>query len=141
MLSRMPLPATLVAASSLLLAQPAPGATCRSVGIEPQRTWRFERTGPQWQVTPWSGAEEKDTARVTLPPAAEVRLTTSALSVRGKTSNGGIDVTLSGTPAKATLDIYVSYELEVNVDASLTPKIDDVNTNGPIGVRCEVSGA
>ena len=38
----------------------------------------------------------------------------------------------------ARLDIYVSYELEVNVDTSLTPAIDELNTEGPIGVRCQV---
>ena len=64
------------------------------------------------------------------------RLIVSRLKAR--TSNGGIDVALSGTPAQARLDIYVSYELEVNVDTSLTPAIDDLNTDGPIGVRCEV---
>ena len=33
----------------------------------------------------------------------------------------------------------MSYELEVNVDTSLTPAIDDLNTDGPIGVRCEIA--
>ena len=50
----------------------------------------------------------------------------------------GSTSTSTGTPAQARLDIYVSYELEVNVDASLTPAIDDLNTDGPIGVRCEI---
>ena len=45
---------------------------------------------------------------------------------------------MSGRPADARLDIYVSYELEVNVDTSLTPAIDELNTEGPIGVRCQV---
>lgn len=130
----------LLAASSLLLAQPSPVATCHSVGLEPTRTWRFEREGAQWQVTHWTGTDARDVARVVLPPATAVQLSAAALLVRGKTSNGGIDVSLTGSPAKATLDIYVSYELEVNVDASLTPKIDELNTEGPIGVRCELSG-
>ena len=70
--------------------------------------------------------------------APSVQLTGEAVSVKARTSNGGIDVDLTGTPAQARLDIYVSYELEVNVDASLTPAIDDLNTDGPIGVRCEI---
>ena len=82
----------------------------------------------------------KDSTRVALPASASVQLTGETVSVRARTSNGGIDVNLTGTPAQARLDIYVSYELEVNVDASLTPAIDDLNTDGPIGVRCEVTG-
>lgn len=113
-------------------------ATCRSVALDPVRTWRIERTGALWQVSHWRGPIVTDVARVSLPASADVRLSATALHVRAKTSNGGIDVTLAGTTASATLDVYVSYELEVNVDASLTPKIDDLNTEGPVGVRCEV---
>ena len=126
--------------ASVLTVQPSRVATCRSVGTDPPRTWRFERRGEQWQISHWVGVAERDVARVTLPAAASVRLSPAAVSVRGKTSNGGIDVTLDGTPAAATLDVSVSYELEVNVDASLTPAIDELNTDGPIGVRCEVVG-
>ena len=115
----------------------APVATCRSVGADPARTWRFEKPGARWQVSHWRGDEPTDVARVLLPASAEVAFTTDAVHVRGKTSNGGIDVTLEGTPQAARLDIYVSYELEVNVDTSLTPKIDDLNTEGLVAVRCE----
>ena len=59
-------------------------------------------------------------------------------TITARTSNGGIDVALGGTPAQARLDIYVSYELEVNVDTSLTPAIDDLNTEGRVGVICDV---
>ena len=130
----------LVAASALLLIQPAPSATCRTIGVEPQRTWRFARDGAQWQVAHWTGAAEKAAVRVALPAAAVVRLSPTDVHVRARTSNGGIDVALSGTADAATLDIYVSYELEVNVDTSLTPRIDELNTDGPVGVRCEVVG-
>lgn len=117
---------------------PTPVATCRSLGGAPARTWRIERAGPRWQVAHWRGEPSAAAARVSLPASADVLLSSTSVHVRAKTSNGGIDVTLTGTPASATLDIYVSYELEVNVDASLTPKIDDLNTEGPIGVRCDV---
>ena len=62
----------------------------------------------------------KEATRVALPATASVQLTGEAVSVRARTSNGGIDVMLTGPPAQARLDIYVSYELEVNVDTSLT---------------------
>jgi hypothetical protein len=119
--------------------QAAPGATCRSVGLDPPRTWQFRKAGQAWEIAHWRGTVTKESTRVALPPSASVQLTGEAVSIKARTSNGGIDVTLTGTPTQARLDIYVSYELEVNVDASLTPAIDDLNTDGPIEVRCEVS--
>jgi hypothetical protein len=108
------------------------------VGLDPERTWRFDKPGPAWQVTHWRGATQKDVVRLALPANAVVRLSREAVDVTARTSNGGIDIRLSGAPAQAQLDIYVSYELEVNVDSSLTPAIDDLNTDGPVGVRCDV---
>ncbi len=124
--------------ASLTILQGAPVATCRSVGIAPERTWRFERVDERWQVVHWMGDLERNAVPLRLPPTASVRLSETEVTVKGRTSNGGIDVSLTGQPARATLDIYVSYELEVNVDTSLTPAIDDLNTDGPIGVRCEI---
>ena len=118
----------------------APQAVCRSIGLDPVRIWRVQQVAGRWQLAHWRGRiDEAATVRVTLPPNAEVRLSPTVVALRGKTSNGGIDVTLSGTPAAATLDAYVSYELEVNVDASLTPAIEEIATEGPVGVRCEVA--
>jgi len=111
------------------------------VGLEPERTWQFAKPGPVWQVMHWRGANQKDVVRLSLPANAVVRLSRAVVDVTARTSNGGIDVRLSGPPAQARLDIYVSYELEVNVDSSLTPAIDDLNTDGPVGVRCDVDGA
>ena len=125
----------------LLLAalQASPVATCRSIGLEPPRTWQFRESAGTWAITHWRGTAMKDATRMALPTSAAVQLTGAVVSVKARTSNGGIDVALAGTPAAARLDIYVSYELEVNVDTSLTPAIDDLNTEGPIGVRCEVT--
>lgn len=112
-------------------------ATCRSVGLDPARTWQFTSTDGRWQVAHWPGEATREAVRLALPPRTEVRLTRDEVVVRGRTSNGGIDVRLEGPAQKATLDVYVSYELEVNVDTSLTPRIDELNTEGPVAVRCE----
>jgi hypothetical protein len=113
-------------------------ATCRSAGLDPVRTWQFDRPGSTWRVTHWRGPSNVNATRLSLPANALVRLSPDVVSIKARSSNGGIDVALSGTPAEARLDVYVSYELEVNVDASLTPAIDQLNTEGPIGVRCEI---
>lgn len=126
---------------SAWLLQPAVSATCVSLGLDPQRTWHFENRGTTWRVSHWRGTRPKDAVGVTLPTATRVQLSGQSVDVKGRTSNGGIDVSLSGPPQSAQLDIYVSYELEVNVDTSLTPAIDELNTDGPTGVSCEVQGA
>ena len=130
---------TMLALLMAVSLQGTPGATCRSVGLEPQRTWRFERLDGTWQVAHWRGTAARNAVRVTLPTGTTVQLTEEALNVKARSSNGGIAVALTGAPAQARLDIYVSYELEVNVDTSLTPAIDDLNTEGAIAVRCDVT--
>lgn len=122
-----------------LALQPFTQLTCRSVGLDPPRTWRFEQKGKTWRVLHWRGTEAREAVGVSLPGHATVLFSTEVVRVKARSSNGGIDVALTGSPALARLDIYVSYELEVNVDASLTPAIDDLNTDGPMGVRCDTS--
>ncbi len=100
------------------------------------------KPGPAWQVTHWRGATQKDAVRLVAPGQ---RRTCACRATRSTSRHGPATAAstsaLSGAPAQARLDIYVSYELEVNVDTSLTPAIDDLNTDGPIGVRCDVDGA
>lgn len=111
-----------------------PAVVCTSIGLDPARRWTFEPTDDTWRVTHTLG----ETARtVTLVlPRATATFTDEAITLRSRTANGGIDVTLNGTWTHATLDAYINYELEVNVDASLTPEIDDIATEAPTGVRC-----
>ncbi len=119
--------------------QTAPAAareavSCRSIGIAPERTWTFEPVAGTWRVTHTVAGVAR---RVSLDlPNATATLGDSTISLRARTANGGIDVTLSGPWDRATLDAYVNYELEVNVDASLTPEIDEISTDMPLGVSC-----
>ena len=113
---------------------PASTVTCTSIGLTPTRAWTFARENDTWRVTHVVTGE---TRRATLLlPNAAATFGDAAISLRARTANGGIDVTLSGSWQRATLDAYVNYELEVNVDASLTPDIDDISTEAPTGVRC-----
>jgi hypothetical protein len=130
--------AVIAIAAGTLAAQNPAGIVCRSASPAAARTWRFERAGTRWVLVHARGGERP--VRLALPQSTEYRVTASEIHLRSKTSNGGIDLTLRGSPQAATLDAYVSYELEVNVDASLTPAIDDISTDGPIAVRCDLSG-
>ncbi len=106
---------------------------CTSIGLDPERTWTFEPQQDTWRVT-HSAAGQSHRAMLVLPNATASFGET--ISLRARTANGGIDVTLSGSWQRATLDAYVNYELEVNVDVSLTPDIDEISTDAPTGVRC-----
>ena len=117
----------------------APSAVCTSIGLDPPRTWRFEQRGDTWQVVHWRGTEAPRAVKLAMPATARARFANDVVEFKARTSNGGIDIALTGAPDDARLDIYVSYELEVNVDTSLTPSIDELNTEGPVGVRCRVT--
>lgn len=107
---------------------------CRSIGLDPPRTWTFTRHDATWRVT---HQEEGLTRRATLVlPSPAVTQTGTTVHIRARTANGGIDITLDGPWGRATLDAYVNYELEVNVDVSLTPDIDAIATEAPTGVAC-----
>lgn len=115
-------------------AQTTAAMTCVSAGHHPERTWTFTPRGDGWSVAHRSGSDGR---LVSLDlPKAKASFSPHAVSLTSRTANGGIDVSLHGTPERAALDIYISYELEVNVDTTLTPEIDELNTHGRIGVRC-----
>ncbi len=126
-LSAAVLPAGQAASSSAV--------TCRSIGLDPERTWTFAPTERTWRVTHVVTGRARSVTLVL--PNATAAFDDDTVTLRARTANGGIDVTLSGAWQRATLDAYVNYELEVNVDASLTPEIDEIATNAPTGVRCE----
>jgi hypothetical protein len=116
------------------LQPPGQVIVCRSIGLDPARTWTFAPADGTWQVT----HQAADAARAVslVLPNAKAEVTGTTVFLRARTANGGIDVTLKGPRARATLDAYINYELEVNVDASLTPEIDEIDTDGPVGVAC-----
>lgn len=129
------LPATRSASAAVQEPPADQTIVCRSIALDPVRTWTFSSRAGTWRVT---HQLQGRTRRASLMLAkASVTLTADAVSVRARTANGGIDLTLNGPWARATLDAYVSYELEVNVDASLTPDIDEIATESPTGVACE----
>jgi len=140
MLSVAHLPLVLWLALAPGHAQAPTALTCRGLDSGATRIWEFSRAKGRWQLAHWREGRPQDAVRLLLPRATEAVLT-PPLTLAGRTSNGGIDVALRGPASAAVLDVYVSYELEVNVDASLTPRIDELNTNGPTGVRCEITGA
>jgi hypothetical protein len=49
-----------------------------------------------------------------------------------RTQNGGREVRWSVGPGGASLSVYANFELEVNVEVDLDPRVELMNTEGPI---------
>jgi hypothetical protein len=131
-------------AAAVLSAHHAAGAnrvTCTLPNDPDQRIFTLAQreTGTE---KPWFLAFQNKkigprTIRVKLAGASPV-LSGDTATLAFKTSNGGIVVDLKSNGPRGTLDVYVSYELEVNVDTEMTPDVDLMNTNGPVPVACEI---
>jgi len=94
--------------------------------------------GPSWQLTMQGGPVGKNPVSLPLPRATpEVAADRVALTF--KTANGGRQVTLTAASGAGQLDVYVDFGLEVNVDANLDPRVDEMNTHGSLAVRCTIN--
>ncbi len=137
-----------IVAGGLSLAARAPAqparVTCTVPNDADQRA--FTLVGPETGGdTPWvlsfqNKAIAPRTIRVKLA-GAKPAIAPGEASLAFKTANGGIMVDLKANERLGTLDVYVSYELEVNVDPEMTPDVDLMNTDGPVAVVCEVVAA
>ena len=78
--------------------------------------------------------------QVSLPlPRATPEIATDHVALAFKTANGGRQVTLTAGSGAGRLDVYVDYGLEVNVDANLDPRVDEMNTHGAVAVQCVIN--
>ncbi len=46
---------------------------------------------------------------------------------------------LNAGTAASTVDVYVDFGLEVNVDPNLDSRVDDMNTHGAVPMRCTIN--
>jgi hypothetical protein len=119
----------------------APAAvTCRAPEDPARREWSLVREGPpdsaRWRLVFRSA--ELDRPSVSLPlPGARPEVGAEAISLQYRTANGGRSVELSATDGPSSLDVFVSYELEVNVERDLDREVDRMNTGGTLAVVCE----
>jgi hypothetical protein len=112
--------------------------TCR-VPLDPEsRVFRLEREGERWLLAFQARETRGQWLRLDLPHAEPVVTSTEArLSYRN--ANGGRQVDLEVLPGRSALDVWVDYGLEVNIAPDLDPRIDLMNTEGPLaGVQCAI---
>jgi hypothetical protein len=108
------------------------------------RVYELHRSGEgdraRWQMVLRS--REAGTSPVALPlPDAKPMVTARQVVLEYRTLNGGRTVTWKVDAAgRATLDVYTNFELEVNVDADLDPRVELMNTEGPItNLSCAIA--
>jgi hypothetical protein len=116
--------------------------SCRVEGTPVARAYELQRRatagGDAWQLVMRGG--DAGTRPVVLPlPHAAPELAASGVTLTYRSGNGGRLVTLRATPA-STLDVWVDYGLEVNVDTALDPRVDLMNTDGAKPATCTRPG-
>jgi hypothetical protein len=95
---------------------------------------------PRWRLRLTSRA--LGTRHVDLPLAnARVERTDAAVTVASSSANGGAAVQIVAVrgSAASSLDVFVNFELEVNVWRDLSPDVERMNTHGlQTTARCRV---
>ena len=67
-------------------------------------------------------------------------ITATEMTLSYETLNGGRDVEWRVTPSGATLDVHANFELEVNIEADLDPRVELMNTEGTLSrLMCEIA--
>ena len=78
---------------------------------------------------------------VSLPlPDAQPVITPTEVTLSYETLNGGRAVEWQVTPTGATLNVHANFELEVNIEADLDPRVELMNTDGTLAkLSCEIA--
>ena len=110
-------------------------AECRPQDDEGGRIYQVIDRGtgesPRWMLT--LGSRRLGTRIVELPlPDAVVEQTADRVSVSSRSANGGLTVSVRATAGESLLDVFVNFELEVNVWRDLSPDVESMNTEGPL---------
>ena len=128
-------------AMALQPAAPVAVVEC-TIDADPQhRVYRLVDHGtgrdPQWWLTLRS--ESLGDRIVELPlPDARVDRGSDHLRLTNGSKNGGLAVELAAGAGHSRLDVFVNFELEVNVWRDLSPEVERMNTESSAGVRCRV---
>ena len=128
-------------ATALQPAVPVAVVEC-TIDADPQhRVYRLVDHGtdrnPQWWLTLRS--ESLGDRIVELPlPDARVDRGSDRLRLISASKNGGLAVELAAGAEHSRLDVFVNFELEVNVWRDLSPEVERMNTESSAGVRCRV---
>jgi hypothetical protein len=96
---------------------------------------------PRWQLS-MRDLESKGAWIDLLLPGAKPALTATTAKLSYRNANGGRQVNLQVSPVGSSLDVWVDHGLEVNIEPDLDPRVDRLNTDGPITtLQCTLTRA
>ena len=87
--------------------------------------------GRRWQLS-MRDRETKDGWIQLALPGAVPAITRESAKLSYRNANGGRQVDLEVGPGASRLDVWVDYGLDVNIEPDLDPRVDRLNTHGPI---------
>jgi len=108
---------------------------CSIASDDQARVFRLVDRGvaqePRWWLTMSSTALGSRVAELPLPnPRLEREPGRVALA--STSNNGGLTVTIDAGAGRSVIDVFVNFELEVNVWRDLSPDVERMNTHGPV---------
>jgi hypothetical protein len=124
----------LLGAGGLAVRQKADTAevACGVKNDQEQRQYRLRKgASDTWEIGVRSRRTRDRWVSLALPGAAPT-IEAGRARLSYKAANGGRIVEWTVAPDATSIDVYVSYELEVNVDTTLEPEIDLLNTEGAL---------
>jgi hypothetical protein len=86
-------------------------------------------------------SREAGSSPVILPlPDATPEISDTRVTLSYETLNGGRHIEWRVTPSGASLDVHANFELEVNIEPDLDPRVELMNTGGEItNLTCEIA--
>ena len=103
---------------------------------------RGATVSPRWWLTLTAPSLGPRVVELPLAEARVDELRAGAISVVNKSLNGGLAVTVQPEASAYRLDVFVNFELEVNVWRDLSPDVELMNTDGPrLDAACRVLSA
>lgn len=114
-------------------------AGCAVTGDRDGRVYELRRDSTQ--VMLFMRSRKAGSSPVMLPlPDAKPVVSTTELTLSYSTLNGGRTVEWRIAPSGASLDVHANFELEVNVEADLDPRVELMNTERPLtNLTCEIA--
>jgi Lipid A 3-O-deacylase (PagL) len=123
---------------------PAIITTCRVPDDPAGREWSLAREGatdsPAWVLVYRRATPPMPSVALPLP-AGSPRVSADRVELDYRSANGGRSVTIDARArGLSTIDVFVNFELEVNVERDLDRGVEAMNTEGPLQVSCSFGG-
>jgi hypothetical protein len=111
--------------------------TCRVQNDPDARVFKLRQSastpgsGRRWELSMRDRETRDGWIQLALPGAVPA-ITRESAKLSYRNANGGRQVDLEVGPGASRLDVWVDYGLDVNIEPDLDPRVDRLNTHGPI---------